>query len=149
MTASRTEGRLATLLDFTKSSGCGFDKSMRGIEYFNDIPPSERLVNGRLGSVFPQHELLPRSNRIFNALDIRLQRRDDSRGLKFLTEDERKSLLLDSSMTNEQIVRYTIEYMARSFAQAIKPDARYELINGNRQLGIKAVFDDLNFQPAA
>ena len=147
MTASRSEGRLATLLDFTKSSGCGFDKSMRGVENFSGIEPAERKLNDRIGSIFPVHELLPRSNRVFKTLDERLERRGLMRGNRTLTDAEKDCLLLRSTMTDDQIIRYTIEYMARSFAQAINPAARYELIKGDRQLGIKAVLDSLNFLP--
>lgn len=149
MASSRAEGRMSTLLDFTKSTGAGFDKAMRSIETFNGINESERVVNDRIGSVFPLHELLPRSNRVFHFLDQRLQRREEMRGVRGLIDTERDALLLNSTMTNEQIVRYTIEYMARSFAQAIGPVARYELIRGDKQLGIKAVLDDLHFLPSA
>ena len=149
MSEARAQGRLATLADFTRCSGHGFDKAMRAIELFNGIPESERQVDKKTTNVFPLLELLPYSSKVFRNLDIRLRRRTAARSERGLIAAERDALLLDSTMSNERITRYTIEYMARAFAQAISPAARYELIKGDHQLGIKSVLDSLNFMPTA
>jgi len=151
MSEARAQGRLAAMTDFTRTSGHGFGKALRSIELFNGISETDRRVDVRTTNVYPLHERLPRSNRVFRDLDFRLERRDEAkaRGTRGMVDAEREALLIDSTMTNEQIVAYTIEYMARSFAQAINPALRFELVKGDKQLGIKAVLDDLNFLPMA
>ena len=147
LTRSRGDGRLATILDVTQNTGCGLARAMRSVETFNDLEPAEREI-GPSKTSYPLIDILPYSSKVLSRLDYRIMSRKDMRGRRGLLESERRSLLLDSAMTDDALIRQTIEYMARAFARQVDPEIRHELICGDGRPSLKAAFDTLSFQPA-
>lgn len=148
LTKTRGDGRLATILDVTRTNGNGVARAMGSIEKFNDLTPAEREV-GPAGVTYPLVNLLPYSSRVLGRLDWRIAARREARPHKRrFTESERASLLLDSTMTDHAVIGNTIEYLARAFARQVDPEVRHELISGDGRTSLKAAFDTLQFAPA-
>ena len=152
LTKARGDGRLATLLDVTKTNGNGLGRAMGSIEIFNDLFPADRTVES--GITYPVIDLLPYGSKVLGRLDRRIMARRTARPHKSCySKSERESLLLDSSMTDDSIIANTIEYLARAFALQVDPEVRHGLVSGvgpdgNGRLSLKVAFDTLQFAPA-
>ena len=155
---ARGDGRVATGVDNVRSIGSGFHHAAPAIHEFLGLHTDFQLETVRKGALHisvPVAEQLEKSNQVFTRLQQRIAHRDMltkmSRAEKrrVLDDDMRHDLLLTGAWNSGKIIEYSIEYMARAFANAVNPDLRNELVRGDSRVGMKEVFQSLPLVSAA
>ena len=149
--AGRGNGRLATVLDYTNTSGHGTAQASKTLCKAFDLEDLHWEYDETTERMFPVFEQgLPKSKAVLERLYYLIKRRERVRnGADATTPQIKSELLLKGTWKDDQkFIGHTIELLARAFAYNVPKEDRKRLFSSEDQISLKAAFDHLSFAPA-
>lgn len=148
LSVARGNGRMATVTDFGRNNGCGLRRAGDSIFKLFDLEV-EWVKDERTLISYPLIlGGLPKSRSIFEELQLILNDRDKYEGERRIRKTTRESLLLKPHWNTSNIIGYTIEALARSFAFELDAETRKDLVLGSERESVEAAFKTLRFANA-
>jgi hypothetical protein len=155
---ARGDGRMASVVDNSRSIGCGFAAgapSILSMLRIDGLLPNQvelvRIDKGALHAAFPITDILYRSGDVFRELERRLESRKailDSNPSK-ISKVERELYLIKNKWTQGRIEEAVVEFVARAFAFNMDGDVRSQLVlSGPEGLSLREAMDSLKLTPA-
>jgi hypothetical protein len=131
---ARGDGRLATAVDHIRSIGNGFRHNVRSIERFLRIDEAELVYSKKqhFKATMPEITDLYQSAYYYGQMEkaLVLRAKATASGEK-LSKEELQLHLLTPGWTEDKILQYTTEYIARAFAKRMPDSERSGLIQGD------------------
>lgn len=132
---ARGDGRLASTVDHIRSIGTGFRANVRALEAFLGIEEADLeydKTRQRFKATMPVVTDLYQSAFYYDRMEKALAEREKaSKSGKKLSKEQRQLHLLTPGWTEDKILQYTTEYIARAFARRMPNVDRHGLVAGD------------------